>query len=153
MDTQVIRYSLPSTPMASFTTLCPAASTGIRAGSRTGLPILTRTLVTSPLAPCSPDFLSTVRSRYFIFPALTTLICSASVSPLSYTYFATQRMPFPHISAREPSPLYISISKSASLDGLINITPSPPIPKCLSLSRLTRSGFSRTSVFSSKPFT
>ena len=32
----------------------------------------------------------------------------------------TQRMPLPHISALLPSALYISISKSASSDGLIN---------------------------------
>ena len=82
---------------------------------------------------------------------VSTDISVLSVSLWSYTYFATQRMPFPHISASEPSALYILILKSALSDGPIVISPSEPIPKCLSLTYIdTLAGSSN---FSSKRFT
>ena len=41
-------------------------------------------------------------------------------------------MPFPHISASEPSALNILILKSATDEGQIRMMPSLPIPVCLS---------------------
>ena len=82
---------------------------------------------------------------------VSTDISVLSVSLWSYTYFATQRMPFPHISASEPSALYILILKSALSDGPIVISPSEPIPKCLSLTYIDTLAGSPN--FSSKRFT
>ena len=58
--------------------------------------------------------------------SVVALALAASVSmaildlravPWSCTYFATQRMPFPHMRPRLPSALYISMRQSAVLDG------------------------------------
>ena len=62
-------------------------------------------------------------------------------------------IPVEFVDERLPSALYISISKSASSAGLMKITPSPPMPKCLSLNFLTISGFSCGESFSVKPLT
>ena len=52
---------------------------------------------------------STVR-----MPASVSMLIGLSREmPCSYAYFATQRMPLPHISEPEPSALYMSISASA----------------------------------------
>ena len=60
-------------------------------------------------------------------------------------------MPFPHISASEPSAFHIRIRTSAFSDGRIRIRPSEPMPKCrLETCLATRSGCSTRS---SKPFT
>ena len=54
------------------------------------------------------------------------------VSPWSYAYLATQRTPLPHISASLPSALNMRIRTSATSEGRIRISPSPPMPKCRS---------------------
>ena len=145
MDTQVMRYSFPCTVMGASSTVSVSLTTGMFSATSSGAPMFTFTKITLPSWM--------VRHKCFTFPALIMLIFFLVVSPLSYTYFATQRMPFPHISARLPSALYISISKSASSEGLMKITPSPPIPKCLSLNRFTISGFFSAGIISLLPST
>ena len=60
---------------------------------------------------------------------VSTVNLFLSVRLASFTHFAKQRIPLPHISASLPSLLMICIRKSAILDGKINITPSAPTPK------------------------
>ena len=133
-------HSLPSTIIGAFTTISVFSpsliQTGTSSGFNIGAPISTFTDETIPSSPI-------VRSMYFFFPALTITRFFLVVSPLSYTYFATHLMPFPHISEREPSALYISISKSmlSSSTGFIKIRPSEPIPKCLSETLMASSDF------------
>ena len=54
-------------------------------------------------------------------------------------------------SPREPSALYISISQSATFDGLIRIRPSDPTPKWRSL--ILTASADGSSIFSLKQFT
>ena len=120
METQV-----PFMENASFSGICPSRmipphgflscsaippgtfprSTGIKDGARIGAPMSTRTRSTLP------SFLWSWRR---LIPArVSTVISSFCVRLWSLTYFPTHRIPFPHIFPREPSALYISISKSA----------------------------------------
>ena len=94
----------------------------------TGHPILTFAVATFPSVPI-------FNSSIFIPASVSIFTVVLSVRPLSYTYFPTQRMPLPHIFPCEPSALYISIKKSALSDDFIRISPSEPIPVCLSLDR------------------
>ena len=88
METQVIRYSSPSTVIGASTTAGPtevccvaSAITGTSIGARTGCPMFTCTIVTCPLSVAVLP--STVSFKYFILPALTMVMSSRSVSPLS----------------------------------------------------------------------
>ena len=111
-----------------------------------------------PLPPACDENLFTasdeVRARYETLPGALCEMCirdssssvftpesvsmvmvvRPSVMPLSYRYLPTQRMPLPHIFPSEPSALKIRICASALSEGEIRIMPSPPIPKCGSLS-------------------
>ena len=99
----------------------------------------TRTVSTAPSATFSQSVL---------MPARVSIVSSVlSVRPRSWTYLPTQRMALPHISEREPSALYISMQKSATSDGQISTSPSPPMPKCRSDSRIAaRDGSGTVSV-------
>ena len=99
----------------------------------------TRTVSTAPSATFSQSVL---------MPARVSIVSSVlSVRPRSWTYLPTQRMALPHISEREPSALYISMQKSATSDGQISTSPSPPMPKWRSDSRIAaRDGSGTVSV-------
>ena len=90
METQVIRYSVPTPPlrpesfcameMGSETTGDSSAATGISFASRIGAPMLTRTDWTSSL----PSSVSPVyKVRYLTLPKLSTVISFSWVMPLS----------------------------------------------------------------------
>ena len=72
------------------------------------------------------------------------------VSPLSYTYLPTHRMPLPHMAPGEPSALYMSMEKSPVTPGRMAMRPSPPTPKCRSDSRTASPG--RSSGTASRQF-
>jgi len=127
----------------SSITLSFSETTGTLADSKIGLPILTLTVLTLSS--------STFKTNVLIPDKVSTVIVVLSVILLSYTYFATQRMPLPHILPSEPSALYILILKSATSDGLITISPSEPIPKCLLLT--ISDNLFGSSIFVSKPLT
>ena len=105
---------------------------GIISGLNSAVPMSTLTFSIFPSSPGK-------RVRVLIPESVSTVISVLSTMPWSYAYFPTHLMPFPHILPREPSKLYISIIQSATLEGLMNITPSPPIPKCLSESLIASS--------------
>ena len=85
-------------------------------------------------------------------PPLVSMVSSVlSVSPRSYTYLPTQRMPLPHMPASLPSELKIRMPKSAVSLGSMRIRPSLPQPKWgLLITMARRSGSDTTS---SKQFT
>ena len=131
IDTQVKVKSLFSTSNFKFFTGFSFDITGIFSGSNIGSPI-------STLAVSIFPFFAVITS-VFIPASVSTVMVSFFVSPLSYTNFPTHLIPFPHISASEPSWLNICILKSAFSDGHIKINPSEPIPKCLSLTNFASS--------------
>ena len=110
-------------------------STGISSALKIGSPISTTTVDTTPF--------STLSFNVLIPESVSILTSVLSVRPKSYTYLPTHLIPLPHILPLEPSALYISIKKSALSELFIRISPSEPIPKCLSLTFIaTCSGLS-----------
>ena len=141
--TQVTDQSVPPISIGWPMNSGVSASTGIFAEANSGRPMQTRTDSTLPSATFSHRVLT---------PApVSTSMTVLSVMPCSYTYLATQRMPLPHISPAEPSALYISMRKSALSEGQMQMSPSPPTPKCRSETYRARAG--RSSTVSSKQLT
>ncbi|OQA14188.1 MAG: hypothetical protein BWY62_01113 [Firmicutes bacterium ADurb.Bin356] len=98
--------------------------TGICSHLKFGLPMFTRTASTLPL--------SSKMSSGRIGPESVSISnVFALVSPASYKYFAKTRIPFPHISASEPSALKIRILNAAVFEGSSTSRPSAPTPVCL----------------------
>src|SRR3989338_11259893 len=86
-----------------------------------GFPMFTLALDTFPFI---------VKSWIVLTPARVSTVSGFFwVILWSYTYFATQRIPFPHICASLPSALKIRILQSAAFDGMIRISPSDPTPR------------------------
>ena len=127
METQVILYTVSCTVIGTSTGGLQSVTTGMAAGSKIGAPI-------STLAPTATPS-CTRMSMVLTAPMDAMVTVVLSVSLWSYTYFATQRIPLPHIAPREPSALYITISKSAFCPFSMRMMPSPPMPKCRSESR------------------
>ena len=123
MRRDVIFQFSPSTPKSSFKTRPSVPSIGISLLLNEGLPML---MVIGSALLSAPNVISGS-----IIPAgVSTVNCFFSIMPLSYTYLAKQRMPFPHISASLPSELMIRIRTSATRLSTMTISPSAPIPVC-----------------------
>ena len=137
---KITRWGLP-TSTGQAVKVSPAASAS-REGPTLGSPM-------STAAPSArPRRTRSSRARG---PAPVSMVRQVfRVSPLSYTYLPTHRMPLPHMDPLEPSALYISIQKSPVIPGRMAINPSAPTPKCRSDRRTASPG--RSSGTSSKQF-
>ena len=71
--------------------------------------------------------------RAMATPASVSMRISSDLAmPVSRMNFAVQRRPFPQVSASVPSALKMRMRASARGDGVIQISPSAPTPKCRS---------------------
>ena len=105
----------------------PGASTGTSSVATFGAPMSTLARTMTPFShtgvtTLSPDAVST-----------TTGDLSQGTIPCSTAKLTRQRTPLPHIWPSEPSALNIVILTSAWADSPARISPSEPIPVCLSL--------------------
>ena len=73
-------------------------------------------------------------------PASVSMVISSPATLCSYSHWATQRMPLPHMALSLPSALNMRMVASATWEGAMQISPSDPTENRRGLNRRASSG-------------